>query len=51
MYEVAGVQLLPFRNSVHTEFAERVNEHKAGLERLLVNTGFYFSYYIDLSVS
>ena len=50
VYEVAGVQFLPFSTPTVDE-ALKIDELKQGLEKLLVNTGFYFSYHVDLSAS
>ena len=49
-WEIAGVQLLEF-TSIPADKADKINMLRSGLDQLLINTGFYFSYHFDLSVS
>lgn len=51
IYEVMGIKLVPlFRNGA-LDGPQSVTQFREGIEKLLSNTGFYFSYYTDLTVS
>lgn len=48
IYEVLGCKLMPLFSN-NGELPASINQFKDGVEKLLSNSGFYFSYYADLT--
>jgi hypothetical protein len=48
IYEVMATKLIPLSSQGETQ---SIAQYRDGVEKLLSNSGFYFSYYADLTVN